>query len=157
MKRRIVVLIVMTLLFFVFIGCDDSLGGFASILNTEQLTDSRFNGNFTFFEHWTDSYGINERYEYTSYNFDGTNKVHYYTKYYSYSTSSGWHYSGDYIGDYYSWDLEFEIQNGQYRTRLWNNKYSDWEEWEDYEFSGNTLTLHNKYNISGNDEILAKH
>ena len=82
----------------------------------------------------------------------------FYTKYSSYYIGSGWIYSGDYIGDYYSWYLEFEVKNGQYRERLWDNEFSDWSERETYMFSsdGTVLTLMNWYNIAGYDLVLGK-
>jgi len=120
------------------------------------LSDTKFNGYFSYSYYWEDSSGIEEKSEYTSFDFDGSNKVFYYTKHSRYSITYGWSYSGDYPGDYYAWYLEFEILNGMYRERLWDNPYSEWSNWERYEFSnnGNTLTLYNYYNIIGNDTIL---
>jgi hypothetical protein len=123
------------------------------------LSDSRFNGTFIYSYYWTDSWGIEEINEYESFTFDGTNKVFNYDYYKNYSNSSGWSYSGDYIGDHYSWYREFEICNGQYRNKLWDNSYSDWTEWENYEFSGDgkTLTLYNYYNIANYNKVLTKY
>ncbi len=124
----------------------------------KSLSDARFNGDYTYSYYWIASDGLNEDYEYTSLDFDGSNKVFYYSSWYRYRTYSGWSYSGDYIGDAYSWYLEFEVQNGQYRTKLWNNSYSEWDNWENYEFrdNGNTLILYNYYNIEDNNLVLTK-
>lgn len=137
-------------------SCDSSIPVFEQ--QPETISDQRFNGTFTYFHQWEDSWGIEEEYEYTSLRFDGTNKCSYYTKYYSYYNSIGWLYSGDYIGDNYSWNFEIEIQNGLYRIKLWDNEYDDWNDWETYTFSGDgkTLTLENWYNISGNDLVVTK-
>ncbi|MFA6645597.1 MAG: hypothetical protein WCS59_00615, partial [Sphaerochaetaceae bacterium] len=115
-------------------------------------------GEFSYYENWTASDGINERFEYTVFEFDGTTKASYYTKRYSYYSYSGWSYTGDYIGDYYLWNIAFDVRDGKYRWKLWNNPYSEWDDWEKYSFSGDgsTLTLFNFYNIEGNDKILTK-
>lgn len=148
------------ILCLISIGCDSVIDVADAIIQQRPvaLSDSRFNGTFSYFDQWEDSWGIEETYEYTSLDFEGTNKVFYYTVYYSYFNSTGWTYSGDYIGDHYAWYYEFQIQNGLYRTRLWDNDYSDWRDWEPYSFSidGNTLTLENWYNIPGNDLVLTK-
>jgi hypothetical protein len=148
------------ILCLISIGCDPAIDVADAIIQQRPvaLSDSRFNGTFSYFDQWEDSWGIEETYEYTSLDFEGTNKVFYYTEYYSYFNSTGWTYSGDYIGDHYAWYLEFQVQNGFYRTKLWDNDYSDWGDWEPYSFSsdGNTLTLENWYNIPGNDLVLTK-
>ena len=155
-KKKRAIFILLFILVILFVSCDGSL--FTSIKQPTPIGDSRFNGTFTYYYYWIDSYGIEEDYERTRYTLDGTNKVKYYTKYYYYSTSTGWLYSGDYIGDSYTFDYEFEIKDGQYRYKLWDNEYSSWCDWEPYEFSsdGETLTLYNIMNISGLNEILTK-
>lgn len=155
MLKRSLLILILSFCFFIFTGCD-----VASLFGTvvTNLSDERFNGDFTYFYFWMDTDGIDEITEYTSLDFDGTNKVWYYSKYSSYHSGSGWSYSGDYLGDYYSWDCEFEVNNGQYRWRLWDNEYSDWRGWEAYSFSndGNILTLKNWFNIAENDLVLEK-
>lgn len=154
MVKKITILLMLLSIMLVFVGCDDML---SNIFPTT-LKDSRFNGSFSYYEKWVASNGINEKFEYTVFKFDGTSKASYYSKRYSYYSSSGWSYTGDYIGDYYRWDIEFDVQNGNYRWRLWDNPYSEWGDWESYSFSsdGNTLTLFNYYNINGLNKILTK-
>lgn len=151
MHKQNLLIPVLGLCLFIFTGCDVAslFGPFVS-----KLPDSRFNGSFTYFHYWI----ANESTEYTSLDFDGTTKVWFYTKYSSYYSGVGWIYSGDYLGDYYAWYYEFEVNNNQYRCRLWDNDYDDWTTWETYSFSpdGNTLTLNDWYNISGNDLVLEK-
>ncbi len=155
MKRIILLMLVVSIL-----SCSiDNPVSIGDISNgPKALSDSRFNGDFTYFYYWIDSNGIEEITEYTSFDFDGTTKAWYYSKYKRYSKVTGWSYSGEYKGDAYSWYCEFEVDNGMYRTRLWDNSYSEWSEWENYSFSddGLTLTLHNHYNIDGNDLIMTK-
>lgn len=136
-------------------SCDGSLFG---IKKPKPLDDPRFNGSFIYSYRWEDSNGIEEDYDYISYTFDGTNKVRFYTVYYSYRIASGWLYSGNYVGDSYSHYYEFEIKDGQYRYKIWDNKYSSWYDWEPYTFSpdGETLTLHNIMNLKGIDDVLTK-
>ena len=159
MRRKItsLILICFTLL---FLSCEmDGETAFSSIINSPTtLSDARFNGDFVYFYYWEDSSGIEENTQYTSFSFDGTNKVFYYNYYKRYSKTSGWSYSGDYIGDHYSWYLEFEVRSGEYRRKLWDNSFSEWSNWEKYEFSsdGKILTLFNYYNISGNNKVLKK-
>lgn len=96
------------ILCLISIGCDSVIDVADAIIQQRPvaLSDSRFNGTFSYFDQWEDSWGIEETYEYTSLDFEGTNKVFYYTVYYSYFNSTGWTYSGDYIGDHYAWYLE---------------------------------------------------
>jgi len=157
MKKTALVLLGLVLVLG-FTGCDATLAVFSPSVVPSELEDSRFDGAFSYYENWVASDGINERYEYTVLEFDGTNKASYYTKRYSYSSYSGWSYTGDYIGDYYLWDIEFDIDNGNYRWKLWDNSYSEWDDWENYSFSSDrsTLTLLNFYNIDGNDKVLTK-
>ena len=158
--QKLLFLTLIGVLSFLAVGCDSVIDVADAIIQQQpaSLSDSRFNGTFSYFDQWEDSWGIEERYEYTSFRFNGTNKIHFYTKYYRYSTTSGWSYSGDYIGDYYSWYLELQVQNGLYRFKLWDNEYSDWHDWEPYSFSsdGKTLTFQNWYNITGYDYIVSK-
>ena len=109
-----------------------------------QLEDSRFYGKFTYYFHWQNSDGIEEKTEYTTFTFNGTTKVIFYTKYSSYSYYSGWSYSGDYNRDYYIWNYECKILNDTISFRLFNNSYSEWSDPFNFEFEGNDLILYDK-------------
>lgn len=112
-KRAIFILLFILVIFFV--SCDGSL--FTSIKQPTPIGDSRFNGTFIYHYRWEDSNGIEEDYDYISYTFDGTNKVRFYTVYYSYRIASGWLYSGNYVGDSYFHYYEFEIKDGHYNIQ----------------------------------------
>lgn len=152
-KRKLLILILVGFV-ILLASCDGNILG----KQPTTIGDPRLNGTFTYFYTWKDSLGIEEIYEYTSYTFNGTNKVSFYTKFYSYSKTTGWSYSGDYIGDHYSFEYEFEVSGGMYRHKLWDNRYSSWYDWEPYSFSadGKTLTLYNTLNINGLNEVLTK-
>src|SRR6056297_3020641 len=120
---------------FTFVGCDmfgngvdntttehDSNGG-DDTTTTVALSDSRFNGEFEYFD-----YESSDDYWYETYEFDGSSKVSVYSKY-EWWDGSSWHYSGDYLGDYTLRWYEIEVSNGEYRQRLWDNSDSEWSEW----------------------------
>ena len=150
MKTRKVYMIFL-LITVCFSGCD--------LLNSfyeptpEKIDDTRFYGNFSYYTSLGLYEGKNQEW-YEAFNFKGTNKVYHFVKY-SFHSNDGWVYSGDYDGDYSDSYLEFEIMLGQYRYRLWDNEYSSWSFWENYEFrdSNTTLILHN-YNYD--DLVLQK-
>ena len=152
MKRRPIAFM-LSALTLMMAGC--SLFDFP--MQPEPLDDQRFQGSFTYASYGYDEYGLPDE-EVVRYRFDGTSKAYYYHQYEWWGTTSGWHYSGDYPGDAYEFDFEFEVSDGMYRHRLWDNEFSDWTEWEPYEFSddGKTLTLHNHNNLDFVDYILTK-
>jgi hypothetical protein len=104
----------------------------------EILQDDRFNGAFSY-----SNYISSSNYSYETYTFDGTTQVSNYSRY-AFWLDYSWHYSGDYVGDYNSWYYEFQILNGQYREKLWDNPYAEWSLWHDYNFNadGSVLTLY---------------
>lgn len=155
-KKRILILLILVFVVTVFSSCDGDI--FTKGKLATPIDDSRLNGTFTYSYYWIDAQGIEEEYQYIRYAFNGTNKVDFYTKFYAYSKILGWTFSGDYVGDYYAFDYEFEVSGGKYRYRLWDNQFSSWYGWETYTFSpdGKTLTLYNVMNIQGLNYVLKK-
>jgi hypothetical protein len=86
-------------------------------------------GSYThsFYESWED--GLYERSRYISYDFDDTRKSWYYSRRWSYTTS-GW---SNAIKESNSWDLEWKVEDGKFKERLWDNEYADWYS-HDFEF-----------------------
>ena len=73
------------ILSLISIGCDSAIDVADAIIQQRPvaLSDSRFNGTFSYFDQWEDSLGIEETYRYISLDFEGTNKGFLYTVYYS--------------------------------------------------------------------------
>ncbi|QQO10593.1 hypothetical protein [Breznakiella homolactica] len=144
--RKTLFPLVILFLFLLYTGCENPTAETKEKISVDKtLDDPRFNGQFEYSNYWMSPNGIEESYQFRILAFNVTNKVYYYTVYWSYYYSSGWNWSGNYKGDSSTYYYEFEIENGKYRKRLWDNRYSSWSSWNAYDFSddGNTLTLHN--------------
>lgn len=136
MKKHIINFIVILLL---LISCSSNIN---SSNSAKQLSDSRFNGSFIYFDSWKDINGIDENYEYYSYDFDGTNKFSEWYKYKRYNKLDGWSYSSNYP-NFNQLDYEIEINSDKtmFRKRLWDNEYAKWNDWKRYEFIDDEQTL----------------
>lgn len=98
------------------------------------LSDSRFNGEFVYSNYWNDKDGIEEKNEYYSYTFNGTNECTLYYSVKNYSKLTGWTESKDYNN--------YIIEIDDSKTHFKFCDY-DWREWQKYEFldNGNTLRI----------------
>lgn len=98
------------------------------------LSDSRFNGEFVYSNYWKDKDGIEEKNEYYSYTFNGTNECTLYYSVKNYSKLTGWTESKDYNN--------YIIEIDDSKTHFKFCDY-DWREWQKYEFldNGNTLRI----------------
>jgi hypothetical protein len=127
MKRGLIIVLCLV----IFTGCQQII---TEKLRYEpiDLSDSRFNGKFdnNFDASGTSFYD-------TEYTFRG---ISYCIKH---TESNNYHYIYDIqIHDY---EVEIEISNGQFRERLWENKFSNWSEWKPYSFnSDGNLVLDGK-------------
>ena len=132
--------IVFLILLFLFVSCSQE-PSYPTEPKPQKLSDPRFNGFFSYYESlegWYESDG----YWYESYTFDGTNKLSNYVKYW-YWNGSSCSISGEFKGDHYDFDMEIEVNESKtmFRTRLWDNEYSTWSDWEKYEFLDNGTVL----------------
>ena len=136
MKKYIISMIVISLVLF---SCSSNIN---SSNSAKQLSDSRFNGNFVYFDSWKDANGIEENYEYDSYDFDGTNKFSEWYKYKRYSKLNGWSFSSNYPNfTHHDYEIEINSSKTMFRTKFWDNKYDTWGDWQKYEFRDNGQTL----------------
>lgn len=111
-----------------------------SLYHTTPVADSRFNGDFFYYNHWIASDGINETTTSILWYFDGSTKALQTFNHVSYNKLTGWHRSKDSL-----W-YEIETKDDKYfRSRLWDNDFDSWSEWEEYEFlEDGTLRFYNK-------------
>ena len=138
---RKVLFFVLLVVVLLTVSCD-----IISTITSKQLSDDRFNGEFSYRYRWIASDGIDETYISNSLTFDGTVMAHEYYKYYSYTRRDGWKYSGNYIGDYYYDQIEINVDDGIYKYRFWGSD-GDWLDQYPYTFNsdGSELTFHNYY------------
>ncbi len=168
--RKILIFI---LLFFLMSGCSSDIDpGFLdndantsnSVENNDngtdpdalQLGDERFDGKFVYslFIDSLDVPGIESmRLTTITYVFDGTNKAESYSKFLNYTYADGWQYTSTpthFIN-------EIKVDGTKFSIRLWNNAYSEWNEYEySFEHNGYTLILHNYFDTTGKNMILLK-
>jgi hypothetical protein len=108
---------------------------------TTTAPDSRFIGTWTLFEHGEYLSSISEYKwsRYVSRTFTNTNKYSYYASYEDYGVTSS--------GSPYMFDYEWKIESGQFKERLWDNEYDDWDS-SSFTFTDSThLTI--SYYLSG--------
>lgn len=140
--KKLVCFITMILIVIGLVGCKVDT---PSTTQKKALSDARFNGNFVYSNYWKDSDGLEEKNEYYSYTFDGTNDCTLYYSYENYYKSSGWLTGKDY--NYY----KIEIDESKTYFRLCLATYNGsgyeplgtWDDWKKYEFldGGNTLRI----------------
>lgn len=131
-------------------------GGGSSDLPNGNMADSRFNGEFEYIFDYISSNGINETHLKDTLIFNGSNTASNIRFKKIYNSSSGWTYTGNYIGDSLRRNIEFEVVNNQYRYRivgaanilsLWGSDSNQWSNWSEYSFdvNGNILSLRGDY------------
>lgn len=129
MKRKVLSIILLSLL----ASC--------SFFNGKPVEDSRFNGTFFNYYHWEDSDGIEETTRSYMWVFDGTTKASQFVNLKSYRIGNGWTIIRD------NFDMEIETKDNRYfRSRLWDNSFDDWSDWQEYEFlEDGTLRLYDEF------------
>jgi len=144
-----------------------SCGGGSSDSSSKKISDIRFNGVFEYVFDSVSSNGINETHLKDTLIFNGSTVASNVRYKKNYNTYSGWSYTGNYIGDSLRRNIEFEVNNNQYRYRifgadnslnLWGRDSNQWSNWSDYVFdaSGNILSLKGDYanNAFGFDNLV---
>ena len=127
MSKKLFNLLVVFVASMMLVGC-------ALEPKAQLLSDSRFNGEFVYSNYWKDKDGIEEKNEYYSYTFNGTNECTLYYSVKNYSKLTGWTESKDYNN--------YIIEIDDSKTHFKFCDY-DWREWQKYEFldNGNTLRI----------------
>lgn len=131
-------------------------GGGSSEMPHRSIADTRFNGEFEYIFDYVASNRINETHLKDVLIFNGST-IASNTRYKkNYNSSSGWTYTGSYIGDSLRRNIEFEVDGNSYRYRivgadntlsLWGADSNQWSNWNEYSFSndGNVLSLSGDY------------
>lgn len=146
MKKLLVVLT--TVVSLLLAGCAVETPDYKSEESVTLLEDSRFNGEFTYSYFWKGDDGIEEKNEYYSYTFNGTNNCELYCSVENYSKTLGWHIIEPYF-TYYIIEIDeskthFRLLLASYDTSSYKpNPYAEWGDWQKYEFldGGNTLRI----------------
>ena len=92
----------------------------------EKVSDSTYpqlNGEYIFYEYWSDANGINEDYFYDSYDFNSTNQCETYSLIWSYSTTSGW---SNALKESHTFTETWKIEGGFFKTHLYDNEFAKW-------------------------------
>lgn len=142
-------------------------GGGSSDAISRNISDVRFNGQFEYVFDYVSSNGINETHLKDTLIFNGSTIASNVRYKKNYNTSSGWSYTGSYIGDSLRRNIEFEVNGNQYRYRivgadnllsLWGRDSNQWSNWSEYGFdaSGNILSFKGQYaeNAFGFDNLV---
>lgn len=105
------------------------------------ITDSRLEGTFYYEKELPGRDPSDKGFYKSSYTFNGTNFARNYVEYYYFNHETWkWEISGDYIGDYYKYNFEIEVNEAKthFRERLWNSDLS-WGKWQEYKFIDNDI------------------